>query len=169
MPASKQIELWIERDKNRFKTTMSQPNDNKPEQVESYQPKGNYFVFRGIRLIHVTEGHAKNWICYQHPDGQWVTLYHIPDEADELRQKLAEAKKENENLLTAISIYKSGNEQIAKDLTDLRAELAKNQAAREWIEYHSANVERILSLYGWAGEADVLSELRALVQSEGKK
>lgn len=67
-------------------------NDNKPDKPAHYEPKGNYFVFRGIRFIHVTEGHWKNWICYQHPDGQWVTLYHIPDETEELRQQLTTAK-----------------------------------------------------------------------------
>jgi hypothetical protein len=29
---------------------------------------------RKQNMILVTEGPHKDWICYQHPDGQWVTL-----------------------------------------------------------------------------------------------
>jgi hypothetical protein len=40
------------------------------------QPTGIEFydAARGKMLILVTEGPFKDWICYQHVDGGWVTL-----------------------------------------------------------------------------------------------
>lgn len=39
-----------------------------------YDPPGVDFVDRpsGRRMKLVTAGHSAGWICYQHPDGQWV-------------------------------------------------------------------------------------------------
>jgi hypothetical protein len=36
----------------------------------------------------VTDGPFKGWICYKHPDGQWVSLRRATEED---REKLAEA------------------------------------------------------------------------------
>lgn len=43
----------------------------------NYEPEGIHFQHgaTGKDLLLVTEeGPWKNWICYRHPDGQWVSL-----------------------------------------------------------------------------------------------
>lgn len=39
-----------------------------------YEPAGIRFVDknRGVMLL-ITEGEYKDWVCFKHPDGQWVT------------------------------------------------------------------------------------------------
>lgn len=44
---------------------------------EHYEPKGLRFLDRATNreMILVGEGeHYAGWLCYRHPDGQWVTL-----------------------------------------------------------------------------------------------
>ncbi len=47
-----------------------------------YDPKGTRFYDKasGREMKYVTEGHAKGWIVYKHPDGQWVTLRKATEE-----------------------------------------------------------------------------------------
>ena len=44
--------------------------------MSNYEPEGTRFYDKGTGrdMILVTEGHSKDWLCYRHPDGQWVTL-----------------------------------------------------------------------------------------------
>lgn len=44
--------------------------------TEEYKPIGLEFhdLVSGRQMVYVTEGQYKGWICYKHPDGQWVTL-----------------------------------------------------------------------------------------------
>lgn len=39
-------------------------------------PVGHRFIDgnSGREMVLITEGHAKGWIAYRHPDGQWVSL-----------------------------------------------------------------------------------------------
>ena len=41
-----------------------------------YDPPGIDFmdINTGKRCRYVTEGHTAGWVCWKHPDGQWVTL-----------------------------------------------------------------------------------------------
>ena len=39
---------------------------------------------RGTEFILVTSGPHKDWVCYRHPDGQWVTS-HEPSSIDRLK------------------------------------------------------------------------------------
>ncbi len=43
---------------------------------ESYEPKGYKFYSQTRRqeMMVVYEGEWKDWLCYKHPDGQWVSL-----------------------------------------------------------------------------------------------
>lgn len=42
---------------------------------DNYEPEGIRFYDRSRgEMILITEGHLKDWLCYRHPDGQWVTL-----------------------------------------------------------------------------------------------
>jgi hypothetical protein len=54
--------------------------------TEHYEPKGLKFYDHNSKreMMLVTEGHAKDWIVYRHPDGQWVTLRKATD--DDLHQ-----------------------------------------------------------------------------------
>ncbi len=49
---------------------------------EPYEPKGTRFhdAASGREMLYVLEGHMKGWICYRHPDGQWVTLREATEE-----------------------------------------------------------------------------------------
>ena len=49
--------------------------------MDLYDPAGTRFydVTSGREMKYVTEGHAKGWIVYKHPDGQWVTLRKATD------------------------------------------------------------------------------------------
>lgn len=44
--------------------------------MNKYEPDGTRFFDAafGREMVLVKEGHAKGWLCYRHPDGQWVTL-----------------------------------------------------------------------------------------------
>ena len=41
-----------------------------------YEPKGVKFYDAASKrvLLLVKEGWAEGWLCYKHPDGQWVTV-----------------------------------------------------------------------------------------------
>ena len=109
------------------------------EMNTSYEPRGNYFVFHGTRFIHVTEGHAKNWICYQHPDGQWVTLYHIPhdedlDSLDALNEK-AECRQILEQAFSALDSI-MGDTDLAEDDSK---EMLACQAIRNYLDRELPN------------------------------
>lgn len=48
----------------------------------NYTPNGDQFYDKAScrMMLLVTEGHFKDWICYKHPDGQWVTLRKATDD-----------------------------------------------------------------------------------------
>ena len=48
----------------------------------TYEPEGIRFFDKASDryMLLVTEGHAKGWIHYKHPDGQWVSLRKATDE-----------------------------------------------------------------------------------------
>ncbi len=52
---------------------------------EPYEPKGTRFhdAISNRNMLLVSEGHMRGWLCYRHPDGQWVTLRKATD--DDLR------------------------------------------------------------------------------------
>lgn len=45
----------------------------------------------GKEMMLVTDGPYKDWICYRHPDGHWVTLRQATDRD---REELADAAKD---------------------------------------------------------------------------
>lgn len=73
--------------------------------MKVFEPVGTRFsgMFRGKRreMILVNEGHAKGWICYRHPDGQWVTLRKATDaDQHELAQALSAALHDGHSLIS---------------------------------------------------------------------
>jgi len=50
--------------------------------MTDYAPEGIEFYdkVRGRMMLLVTAGSLKGWLCYRHPDGQWVTLREVTSE-----------------------------------------------------------------------------------------
>ena len=44
-------------------------------EIENLEPKGIRFIDKNQgEMILVSEGEYEGWLCYRHPDGQWVSL-----------------------------------------------------------------------------------------------
>lgn len=90
---------------------------------EHFEPIGQRFLDAnsGKEMILVTEGNAEGWVCYRHPDGQWVTHRLAMDddrkaiELTTLRERVRELEEKNAHSLEGM--HKLGdlvNEGVAR-------------------------------------------------------
>ena len=64
---------------------MSEQKENNV--TRHFQPEGiEFYDFKSFRhMLYVQQGHDKGWLCYKHPDGQWVMLREAtPSDIDKL-------------------------------------------------------------------------------------
>jgi predicted RNase H-like nuclease (RuvC/YqgF family) len=92
------------------------------------------------------------------------TISAIRAENQSLRRELEEAKKE---IKTVEQIWGTEARKFDEQIASLRADLAKNKAAREWIDKHLKNQNRDGQIIVLSIEAH--TELRALIQQKEKK
>lgn len=54
--------------------------------METYEPKGTRFydIPSGREMVLISDdepaAHVRGWLCYRHPDGQWVTFRKATDD-----------------------------------------------------------------------------------------
>ena len=63
--------------------------------INHYDPEGVLFWEEGRKLKLLVEGPYKDWVCYKHPDGQWVTLRKATRE-DQLRSDMGQQEQERQ-------------------------------------------------------------------------
>lgn len=66
---------------------MSIQHEGREPSVDTpYEPVGIRFYANGRHMLLVEEGEWAGWLCYRHPEGQWVSLrVATDDDLDRIR------------------------------------------------------------------------------------
>ena len=130
---------------------------------EPYEPPGlRFFDARSRReMLLVTEGSFEGWICYRHPDGQWVSLRKATDD-DRERIRTARCGKacglpelNNPDMLAAAAIA------LAKENLRLRSEAIQQMRAAMPETYRSPDGKK----WTYSGPCPTCGHVR--VKAEG--
>jgi len=71
---------------------------NQDNAGKTYQPEGDTFfdAASGREMLLASEGSFSGWLCFKHPDGQWVTLRKATEEdLQKIEEAKADGQKEN--------------------------------------------------------------------------
>ena len=143
-----------------------------PPPKDFANPEGQQFHFRGIHFLFVTEENHpwKNWLCYKHAEGQWVSLFKCESPQlrllTDLQSQLADLKRENNLLQAELRAGHQIHNAVCGSLSDIRYERdqlkAQNAELKEKGEWVDKNFDRLDEISREVFALPNMNELRAI-------